>query len=141
MTDIATIKKGDIINFDMISPGIFGDQYKGAIVSSVADFNTARIIDPDIQLKHANFYPFFKDKVDNVNDPSKYDYFILQLDVTKSDLIVIGFPWINEDSLKAITTREATIVIRQFQEYHRAPLMDFLTNLNVSYTLLVEDTK
>lgn len=139
MTTLANVKKGDIINFDMIAPGIFGDQYKGAIVTAVADFNTARIIDPDIQLKHANFYSLFKDKVDNVNDPSKYDYFILQLDVTNSKLIAIGFPWINEDSLQAITTREATIVIRQFQEYHRGPLLDFLNNLNVEYTLKIND--
>lgn len=139
MTAIATVKKGDIINFDMIAPGIFGDQYKGAIVTAIADFNTARFIDPDIQLKHANFYSMFKDKVDNVNDPSKYDYFVLQLDVTKSNLIVIGTPWINEDSLRAITTREATIVVRQFQEYHRGPLLDFFNNLGVEYTFVVTD--
>ncbi|QZA70543.1 hypothetical protein AH04_60 [Erwinia phage AH04] len=139
MTDIALIKKDDIINFDMIAPGIYGDQYKAALVSGIVDYNTARLIDPSIDVKHANFYPFFKDKVDNVNSPSIYNYFILQLDKTKSNLVVIGFPWINVDSLVTITTRNATVLIQNFQEWQRAPLVDFLNSLNVTYTYKVDD--
>lgn len=141
MTDITAIKKNDIINFDMISPGIFGDQYKAALVSSIAPYNLARLVDPSIDVKHANFYPFFKESVDNVNDPSVYDYFILQMDVTKSDLIAIGFPWINADSLTTLTTRTATIIIQTFQEWQRAPLIDCLNGLNVKYTLKIDDDK
>ena len=139
MSDINLIKQGDIVDFDMIAPGIFGDQYKGAIVSSVGDFNLARLVDPSIQVKHNNFYPFFKDKVDNKNDPSIYKYLILQLDVTKSNLIAIGFPWINVDSLTPITTRNATIVVQGFQEWHQAPIKDFFNSLNVKYTFIVEN--
>lgn len=139
MASLKTIKKGDIVNFDMIRPGIFGGQYKGALVTAIGDFNVARMIDPDIAQKHANFYPFFKDNVGNVDNPTIYDYLILQLDVTKSNLIAIGFPWINEGSLKTVSTRQATIIIREFQEYHRPPLEDFLNGLNVSYTLTIDD--
>lgn len=139
MASLKTIKKGDIVNFDMIRPGIFGGQYKGALVTAIGDFNVARMIDPDIAQKHANFYPFFKDSVGNVDNPTIYDYLILQLDVTKSNLIAIGFPWINEGSLKTVSTRQATIIIREFQEYHRPPLEDFLNGLNVSYTLTIDD--
>lgn len=139
MASLKTLKKGDIVNFDMIRPGIFGDQYKSAIISSISDFNVARLVDPDVAQKHANLYPFFKDKVDNVDNPAIYDYLILQLDKTKPNLIAIGFPWINEDSLKTISSRQATIIIREFQEYHRAPLTDFLEGLNVDYTLVVDD--
>uniref|UniRef100_A0AAU8L0W3 SH3 fold domain-containing protein n=1 Tax=Pantoea phage Survivor TaxID=3232176 RepID=A0AAU8L0W3_9CAUD len=137
--DIKLIKDGDIVNFDMIKPGIFGDQYKAAIVSAVCDYNTARIVDPDINSKHANFYPFFKDSVDNVDNPNIYKYLILQLDKTVSKLVVIGFPWINQDSLKTIQTRYATVIIQNFQEYHRAPLVDFLENLGVTYQYTVSD--
>jgi hypothetical protein len=139
MTDINLIKKDDIINFDMITPGIFGDQYKAALVSGVVPYNLAKLVDPSIDVKHANFYPFFKDKVDNVNSPDIYNYFILQLDKTKSDLIAIGFPWINTDSLTTITTRNATVIIQNFQEWQRAPLIDCLNSLNVNYTLKIDD--
>ncbi|QBZ70864.1 hypothetical protein pETSU_283 [Edwardsiella phage pEt-SU] len=137
--DISLIKNGDIVNFDMIRSGIFGDQYKAAIVSAVCDYNTARIVDPDINAKHSNFYPFFKDKVDNVDNPAIYKYMILQLDKTVSKLVVIGFPWINQDSLKTIETRYATVIIQNFQEYHRAPLIDFLENLGTTYQYTVSD--
>lgn len=139
MTDITSIKKDDIINFDMITPGIDGDQYKAALVNSIAPYGVARLIDPSINVKHANFYPFFKDSVDNVNDPSVYDYFILQLDKTKSDYTVIGFPWINVDSLTTLTTRNATVIIQAFQEWQRAPLLDFLNSLNVGYVIKIDD--
>lgn len=141
MTNISTIKKDDIINFDMIAPGIFGDQYKSALVNSIAPYGLARLIDPSIDVKHANFYPFFKESVDNVNDPSVYDYFILQLDPTKANYIVIGFPWINVDSLTTLRTRTATVIIQTFQEWQRAPLIDCLNSLNVAYTLKIDDNK
>lgn len=134
---IQNLKKGDIVDFDMIRPGIFGDQYKGALISAIADYNTARLIDPELNAKHANFFPYFKDTVDNVNRPEIYDYLILQLDKTKSNVIVIGVPWINASSLKTVASRHATVVINNFQEHQRAPLIDFLNNLRVEYVLTV----
>lgn len=134
-----TLKSGDIVNFDMIRPGIFGDQYKAAIIASVGDFNVAQAIDPDVVAKHENFFPFFKDKVDNVNNPKLYKYLILQLDKTNPKLTVIGKHWINADSLITIQSRNATVIIQNFQEFHRAPLTDFLEGLNVSYQLIVND--
>lgn len=137
--DISLIREGDIVNFDMIRPGIFGDQYKGAIVSAICDYNTARYVDPDINSKHANFYPFFKDKVDNVDNPGVYKYMVLQLDKTVSKLIVIGFPWINQDSLKTLQTRYATIIIRNWQEAYKGPTIDFLEGLGAAYQYTITD--
>lgn len=139
MSSNLMLKKDDIINFDMIRPGIFGDQYKGAIVDGIIGFNSARYIDPEIFQKHANFYPFFKDKVDNVDDPQVYDYLSLRLNKMDPKLTIIGIPWINQDTLKTIQSRHATVIIQHFQEFHRAPLNDFLKNLNVTYTLTVDD--
>lgn len=133
------LKKGDIVNFDMIRPGIFGDQYKNALVDGVVGYNTARHVNTDINQKHANFYPFFKDQVDNVDNPQVYEYLVIQLDRTKPDLIAIGLPWINMDTLKPITSRHAVIIVPGFQEYHRAPINDFFRNLGLGITLTVED--
>lgn len=139
MTDISTIKNGDIVNFDMITPGIFGDQYKAVIVNGIVSYAVAKMLDPTIDGKHANFYPFFKDSVDNVDDPNVYQYLTVKLDATQSQLLVIGIPWINQDSLAAIKTREANIIIQGFQEWHRAPITDFLNSLNVRYTMKIDD--
>lgn len=139
MTDITLIKKDDLINFDMIAPGIAGDQYKSALVNGIVPYTVARQLDSSIDEKHANFYPFFKDAVDNVDSPSIYNYFILQLDKTKPDLTIIGFPWINADSLVTVTTRTATIIIQAFQEWQRPPLLDFLNSLNAKYTIKIDD--
>jgi hypothetical protein len=140
MADIKLIKKNDIIDFDMIAPGIFGDQYKAMTVLSVAPYSIAQAFDQNLATKHAAFYPLFKDSVDNIDSPSIYDYFILQKDITKAEYIAIGFPWINEASLKGIVTRRANVVIQNFQEFHRAPLLDFMNSLNVEYTFLVTDS-
>jgi len=139
MTDFNTIAADDIINFDMITPGIYGDQYKGVIVNGIVSYAVAKRLDPSIDGRHANFYPFFKDSVDNVNDPNVYKYLTVQLDATQSELLVFGIPWINKDSLTTITTREAQIIIQGFVEYHRAPLIDFLNSLNVQYTIKIDD--
>lgn len=139
MSDINLLKKGDIVNFDMIRPGIFGAQYKAALIAGIVDYNTAHLIDPDVYAKHAAFFPYFKDSVNNVNDPLIYNYMVLQLDPTKPARIVIGFPWIDKDSLKTIESRYATVIIQNFQEYQKAPLIDFLTGLNVVYTLAIND--
>lgn len=139
MSDLQLLKKGDIVNFDMIRPGIFGAQYKAALITGIVDYNTARIIDPDTYTKHQAFYFFFKDKVDNVNNPEIYNYLVLQLDPTKADRIVIGFPWVDKDSVKTIQSRYAQIIIQNFQEYQRAPLLDFLNGIGSSYVLTVND--
>lgn len=141
MSALSTLQKNDIVDFDMIRPGLFGDQYKAALITAITDFGTARLIDPDIQAKHALFYPFFKDSVDNVNNPDVYNYMILQLDPTKSSRTVIGFPWIDKDSLKTIQSRYATVIIQNFQEYQKSPLEDFLSGLNVTYQLTITNNQ
>ena len=32
---LSEIQKGDLVNYDMITPGIFGDQYRGVLVAGV----------------------------------------------------------------------------------------------------------
>lgn len=140
MADL-NIKRGDIVNFDMIKPGIYGSQYKGVIVDSTAGYRTAIAVDATVDVNHANFYNYFKDKVDNVNDPTRYEYIIIQPDKTKGNLIAIGLPWIMDNTLSVISSRTANITIRNFQEFQRAPLNDFLKNLNVDFTLVITDNQ
>lgn len=138
---IDELKKGDLVNFDMIIPGILGDQYKSVIVSGIVDYTVASQIDSEVNVKHQNFYPQFKDTVGNVNDPSIYSYLLVRPDPTTNLTIVIGGPWIRADSLETTRGRFGSILIQNWEERYRAPVTDFLNNLQAQYTLTVEDKK
>lgn len=133
------IKSGDIVNFDMIVPGIFGSQYKGVTVTGVFDYITARALYPELQVKHDALYPYFKDAVNDVNDPTIYRYIGIRPDKTSSEILVIGYPWIHPDSLEVTQGRQAVVIISPWQEAYNAPLKDFLNNLNASFTLRIDD--
>lgn len=135
------IKKGDLVNFDMIIPGIFGDQYKSVWVAGVVDHTSASIIDPEINVKHENFFPQFKESVGNVNDPTIYDYLLIKPDPTTNNLLAIGYPWIRPDSLEITKGRTAEILIQNWEARWEAPVNDFLKNLGASYVLSVSDKK
>ena len=125
---LSEIQKGDLVNYDMITPGIFGDQYRGVLVAGVVDYTVASSIDPEVNVKHQAFYPMFKNTVDNVNDPSRYDYLLIRPDPTQSNLLVIGYKG-----------RSALITITTWEQRFESPLKDFLANLGVPYTIDVRD--
>lgn len=133
------IASGDIVNFDMIVPGIFGSQYKGVTVTGTFDYITARALDPELQVKHDALYPYFKDSVNNVNDITAYRYFGIRPDKSTSEIIVVGYPWIRADSLQVTKGRQAHVIISPWQEAYSAPLKDFLNNLNAGYTIRIDD--
>lgn len=140
MSKIDEIKKGDKISFSLVKAGIIGDDFIDVTVDSVnAGYDTARIVDPSLASKHANFYPYFKDKVDNVNDPNVYDYIIVKPFPNESKIIAIGIPWINDSTLKTSETRKAIITIPHFEEYKRNSIETFFNNLNVQYSFEVID--
>ncbi|QDB70461.1 hypothetical protein CF8_0048 [Aeromonas phage CF8] len=136
---INELRKGDIVNFDMIAPGIFGSQYKGVLVQGVVGYEAASLIDPEVNVKHQNFYPKFKENVNNINDPTTYDYLLIKPDAATNQVIVIGEAWIMPGSLEVTKGRTAQILIGDWQARYDAPVRDFLNNLNVSYTLQVTD--
>ena len=127
----------DIVDFQLVQSGIVGDQRTDVKVSGTLDYNTARMIDPSIQSKHTALYPYFKDKVQNVNDPSVYKYMtcINNNGVTE----VIGIPWILDSSYTVVDGRVATIVIANWREDWRSVTETFLSNLGANYSITVEN--
>lgn len=138
--DINELKKGDTINFDMISPGIMGSQYKSVYVAGAdVSYEAAAAIDNEVNVKHRNFYPFFKAAVNNIDDPRSYGYLLIKPDAGSNELLVIGIPWIAPETLQVTKGRTATIQINNWQQRFEAPMKDFLNNLGASYTLQVTD--
>lgn len=134
MTILDTVAKGDRISFTIIRSGIITDTYTGVLVdSSTAGYATARAVTNDINSKHANLFPYFKDAVDNINDPSKYDYLIIKPSDLKEELVAIGIPWINASSVKIAKTSTVKLELYNFEEYKRASLETFLKNAGITY--------
>lgn len=133
-----TPNTGDIVDFELVNTSILFSKRSGvAVTAGSIKFDTAKLISPDIASRHTAIFPYFKDKVDNVDDPNAYDYMAFRN--LNGQVEVIGIPWINEQTYKTITTRVANIVITNFQESYRAPIQTFLTNLGASFTFTVKD--
>lgn len=134
------VSKGDIVSFQLKHNGILGGERPQSVVeSSSTSYEVARMIDPEVHVKHTSLYPYFKNdaSVNNVDDPNIYEYLILK--TIEGKLEVIGIPWINESTFTLIDGRTCRIEVENFKEEFRAPIRTFLSNLGAAYTLTVLD--
>lgn len=137
---MATInpKSGDVVSFQLVQSGINGDARTEVKVSGVGlNYQTAKLIETQLHVKHVALFPYFKDAVNNVDDPSVYEYICV---IGRNGAPeIIGLPWILESSYKIIDGRVATLQIVNFREEFRAPLTTFLKNLGAITTMTVKD--
>lgn len=131
------LKNSDIVSFQLVQSGIVGDERVEVKVTGVVSYAIARMIDTSIAIKHANLYPYFKDKVENVDDPSVYQY--LTLEASNGSVEVVGLPWINDSTLTIIDGRTATLQISNWREEFRGPIRTFMASLGANVTLNVFD--
>lgn len=136
---IPTPKSGDIVSFQLVQNGLLGDERSQVKVSgSDLDYQTAKMIDPQLNIKHTTLFPYFKDAVGGVDDPGKYKYAVFKL--ANGNLEVIGIPWIKESTYRLVDGRIADLQITNFREEFRGPMQTFLANLGATYTMTVRDT-
>lgn len=133
MSILDTVERGDRITFSLVRAGIAGDTFTNVLVDSKAGYGTARLVSTDLNNKHANLFAFFKESVDNVNDPSAYSYLIIKPNDLKEEYVAIGIPWINEASVKIADTKNVSLELFNFEEYKRPALITFLENANIKY--------
>lgn len=129
--------RGDIVDFALENGSIIFPSREGVIVTAVMDYETARLVNPELSAQHQAMFPYFKDKVGGVNDPAAYNYMAFKNPNGKIE--VIGTPWVKDSTYKTVSTRIATYVINPFKEEYRAPIQTFLSNLGVSYTMTLKD--
>lgn len=123
----------DIVDFQLVVNGILGDERKGAVViAQDLLYSAARLMDPQLQVKHTNLFQYFASAVGNVNDPSAYRYFAVQL--ANGSMEVIGIPWVNESTFRVVQGRTAIYTINNFEERMRPALAKFLRDLGATYT-------
>lgn len=134
-----TINEGDIVDFDLVTGSILGGKRTGVVITAPPmDYSIAVQLDPELNSKHKNLYPFFSDKVQNIDDPAKYKYFAVRNANDKTE--IIGVPWVLDSSYKAILVRQITYVIHNFQEYMRPTIENMLNNLGANFSSL-DDTQ
>lgn len=129
--------KGDIVDFSLENGSIIFSSRSGVTVTALMDYSTARIVNPQIASSHQAMFPYFKDKVDNVNDPNAYSYMAFKN--LNGSIEVIGIPWIKDSTYVTVSTRIATYVITNFKEEFRAPIKTFMANLGADYTVTVKN--
>lgn len=127
------LKTGDIIEYSLVTDTVLGGKRSGFVVSSGdMDFRLASKLYPEIVQLHKNLFPYFKDKVDNVDDPSKYSYFVATGPNGKEE--VIGKPWVIDTSLQIVTSKQVTYVLNAFKESQRATIETMFRNLGINFT-------
>jgi hypothetical protein len=128
---------GDIVSFQLVQNGIIGDERVDVKVDGVLRYQTAKQIDPELNVKHNSLFPYFRNDVNNIDDPSVYDY--VALVGRNGQLEVIGLPWINASTFRNIQGRIATLSIDNWREDFAGPVKTFMTSLGASYVLNVLD--
>lgn len=123
----------DIVDFKYVQSGIIGDEERGCvIISPEMSFQAARLIAPEIVVKHANLFPYFGDKVNQNNDPGAYSYFLIKR--PNDSVEVIGYPWVNEDTFKTVSGRIRIYNISNFNEKMAGPIAKLFADVSASYT-------
>lgn len=123
---------GDLIDFRLVVDGINGDKRTEVTVAGVLNYATARLIDPQIAVKHANLFSYFQDKVNNINDPASYNY--LSYTNRNGQTEVVGIPWILDSSYQTVSGRTQTLVISNWRESWRPTVNTFFANLGANFT-------
>jgi len=130
--------KGNTVSFQLVRNDINGGSRELVKVDAAdVGYSTAIRIEPELNVKHANLYPFFKDKVGNVDDPSLYNYLILQ--GRNGALEVVGIPWILDSTFRIVAAQRATWVCENYRPEWKGPSATFFASLGAAVVLTVED--
>lgn len=125
---------GSVVSFRLLQTTLVANNFNNVkIIINDSTFNAACRFNPELQSLHEALYPYFKDKVNNVNNPSAYTYFIVELE--NGECLAIGKPWIDETSFKVVNSSRASIEISNFRLEWEPQIKDLLNNLGASYTL------
>lgn len=90
-------KIGLTYSFGTVSPTYIGARIENATLKSIADYDTARLIQPIDQV-FMQIYPTLP--TGSPRDPKKYMYYIFQL--SNGDRVALAENWINEPSIEVV---------------------------------------
>lgn len=129
---------GSVVSFRLLETTLIANNFQNVtILASDVTYEVARLSNPELYSQHEALFPYFKNKVNNVNNPSAYHFIIVRL--PNGTVIPVGKPWIDEPSYQVVDTKRATIEISNYHLEWEAPIKDLLNNLGASYTVTLGD--
>jgi len=106
MPAITSALIGKTINFQTNAPSILGARFQVTKVLSILDPDTARLF-ADIVSQHIAVYPHLPEGT--VDDAFGYSYVKLRL--PDDQIVVLGLPWIDENSVEVVNHTTLTVKI------------------------------
>lgn len=129
--------KGDIVSFQLVVNDINGSGRVDVTVDAPkVGYNTAVLVDSQLNVKHANLFPYFSSKVQGNNNPEAYDYMILK--GRNGQMEAIGIPWILDSSFKIIEGRRNIMTCENWREEWDGPTRTFFAGLGAAITMVKE---
>lgn len=93
------LKPGMTYSFDVYAPQILGNDFQNVLLLDVLSYRTASKL-YDVEAKHAELGTAGK-APNTPNNPANYGY--VQVFTQSGNTVVLGQPWIREDSIVAIS--------------------------------------
>lgn len=102
------LKKGAIVDFNVVAPEILGEGFTSCKITSVLDEDDANRLGLDVKAMHQNLYPLVK--ANGIpDDPSAYDF----VKVTKvgGSTAILWVPWIIESTIAPVSRNKIQVII------------------------------
>lgn len=95
-----------VYTFSVYPSFVFDTDFKYITVLGVVDYETATKY-TDVYPLHAKVYPYLP--AGTPNDPKAYDYLLIK--TTAGNTMVIGIPWIKENTIELIESRTIRVLV------------------------------
>lgn len=116
------IVKGGIYTFTTIHPGFLGSVYEKVLCGGDLDYDTAKLIDPDIDSKQEAVKPYLPANASSKHTAYTYYAFTTQTKERK----VFAAEWINLTSIKEENEKALPILIKGADESNLAEIRNVL---------------
>jgi len=102
------LKKGAIVDFNVVAPEILGEGFTSCKITSVLDEDDANRLGLDVKAMHQNLYPLVKGN-GIPDNPSAYDF----VKVTKlnGSSTILWVPWIIESTIAVVARNKIQVII------------------------------
>jgi len=102
------LKKGAIVDFNVIAPEILGEGFSSCKITSVLDADDANRLGLDVKAMHQNLYPLVKGN-GIPDDPSAYDF--VKVTKTNGSSTILWVPWIIESTIAPVSRNKIQVII------------------------------
>lgn len=102
------LKKGAIVDFNVVAPEILGEGFTSCKITSVLDADDANRLGLDVKAMHQNLYPLVK--ANGIpDDPNAYDF--VKVTKVNGSSTILWVPWIIESTIALVARNKIQVII------------------------------